>query len=43
MASINGNDSISPTVPHITNEIKELAQAGAQGAQVALVEIGGTV
>jgi CTP synthase (UTP-ammonia lyase) len=22
-------------VPHITNEIKELAQAGAQGAQVA--------
>ena len=30
-------------VPHITNEIKELAQAGAQGAQVALVEIGGTV
>jgi CTP synthase len=28
-------------VPHITNEIKELAQAGAQGAQVALVEIGG--
>jgi CTP synthase len=30
-------------VPHITNEIKELTQAGAQGAQVALVEIGGTV
>jgi CTP synthase len=24
-------------------EIKELTQAGAQGAQVALVEIGGTV
>ncbi len=30
-------------VPHITNEIKELTQIGAQGAQVALVEIGGTV
>ncbi|MDG2395144.1 CTP synthase [Candidatus Thioglobus sp.] len=29
-------------IPHITNEIKELAQAGAQGADVALVEIGGT-
>ncbi|WXT99400.1 MAG: CTP synthase [Catillopecten margaritatus gill symbiont] len=29
-------------VPHITNEIKELAQAGAKGADVALVEIGGT-
>ena len=30
-------------VPHITNEIKELTRIGAQGAQVALVEIGGTV
>jgi len=30
-------------VPHITNEIKELTQIGAQGVQVALVEIGGTV
>ncbi|CAB9540421.1 CTP synthase (EC 6.3.4.2) [uncultured Gammaproteobacteria bacterium] len=29
-------------VPHITNEIKELTQAGAAGADVALVEIGGT-
>ncbi|BAS67500.1 CTP synthase [Bathymodiolus septemdierum thioautotrophic gill symbiont] len=29
-------------VPHITNEIKELTQAGAEGADVALVEIGGT-
>ncbi|AYQ56434.1 CTP synthase [Bathymodiolus thermophilus thioautotrophic gill symbiont] len=29
-------------VPHITNEIKELTQAGAVGADVALVEIGGT-
>ncbi len=29
-------------VPHITNEIKELTQAGARGADVALVEIGGT-
>ncbi|CAC9459347.1 CTP synthase (EC 6.3.4.2) [uncultured Gammaproteobacteria bacterium] len=29
-------------IPHITNEIKELTQAGAQGADVALVEIGGT-
>ena len=29
-------------VPHITNEIKELTQKGAQGADVALVEIGGT-
>lgn len=29
-------------VPHITNEIKDLAQAGAEGADVALVEIGGT-
>lgn len=30
-------------VPHITNEIKALTQAGAKGADVALVEIGGTV
>lgn len=30
-------------VPHITNEIKELTRIGAQGVQVALVEIGGTV
>jgi CTP synthase len=30
-------------IPHITNEIKALAQAGAKGADVALVEIGGTV
>lgn len=29
-------------IPHITNEIKALAQAGAKGADVALVEIGGT-
>ena len=29
-------------IPHITNEIKTLAQAGAQGADVSLVEIGGT-
>ncbi|SFV87003.1 CTP synthase [hydrothermal vent metagenome] len=29
-------------VPHITNEIKELTQVGAEGADVALVEIGGT-
>lgn len=29
-------------IPHITNEIKRLAQAGAEGADVALVEIGGT-
>ncbi|SMN11739.1 CTP synthase [uncultured Candidatus Thioglobus sp.] len=29
-------------VPHITNEIKELTQAGAEGSDVALVEIGGT-
>jgi CTP synthase len=29
-------------IPHITNEIKALTQAGAQGADVALVEIGGT-
>lgn len=30
-------------VPHITNEIKELMQVGAKGADIALVEIGGTV
>jgi CTP synthase len=29
-------------VPHITNEIKDLTYAGADGADVALVEIGGT-
>ncbi|QKQ24183.1 CTP synthase [Candidatus Ruthia endofausta] len=29
-------------IPHITNEIKRLTRAGAQGADVALVEIGGT-
>ena len=29
-------------IPHITNEIKRLTQAGAEGADVALVEIGGT-
>ncbi len=29
-------------IPHITNEIKTLMMAGAQGADVALVEIGGT-
>jgi len=29
-------------IPHITNEIKALAEAGAKGADVALVEIGGT-
>lgn len=29
-------------IPHITNEIKRLTQAGADGADVALVEIGGT-
>lgn len=29
-------------VPHITNEIKDLTQAGAQGSDIALVEIGGT-
>ncbi|WP_428086985.1 CTP synthase [Candidatus Thioglobus sp.] len=29
-------------IPHITNEIKALAQAGAKGADIALVEIGGT-
>lgn len=30
-------------VPHITDEIKALTQEGAKGADVALVEIGGTV
>jgi CTP synthase len=30
-------------IPHITDEIKRLAKAGAEGADVALVEIGGTV
>ncbi len=29
-------------IPHITNEIKELMMAGVEGADVALVEIGGT-
>ena len=29
-------------IPHITNEIKELMIAGAEGADIALVEIGGT-
>ena len=29
-------------IPHITNEIKTLMTAGAEGADVALVEIGGT-
>ncbi len=29
-------------IPHITNEIKRLTEAGAQGADVAMVEIGGT-
>ena len=29
-------------IPHITNEIKDLTKAGAEGADVALVEIGGT-
>ncbi len=29
-------------IPHITDEIKRLAIAGAEGADVALVEIGGT-
>ncbi len=29
-------------IPHITNEIKRLAIAGAEGSDVALVEIGGT-
>ena len=30
-------------IPHITDEIKRLAKAGAEGADVALIEIGGTV
>ena len=30
-------------IPHITDEIKECIRTGAQGAQIALVEIGGTV
>ncbi len=30
-------------IPHITDEIKRLTKAGAQDADVALVEIGGTV
>lgn len=30
-------------IPHITDEIKRLTIAGAEGADVALVEIGGTV
>ena len=30
-------------VPHITNEIKKLTKEGAQGYDVAIVEIGGTV
>ncbi len=29
-------------IPHITNEIKDLMRAGAEGADIALVEIGGT-
>ena len=29
-------------IPHITNEIKDLTKAGAEGADIALVEIGGT-
>jgi len=29
-------------IPHITDEIKRLAKAGAEGVDVALVEIGGT-
>ncbi|HIF88267.1 MAG TPA: CTP synthase [Candidatus Thioglobus sp.] len=29
-------------IPHITDEIKRLAKAGAEGADIALVEIGGT-
>jgi CTP synthase len=40
---ININIGIQLKHGDFTNEIKELAQAGAQGAQVALVEIGGTV
>jgi CTP synthase len=30
-------------IPHITDEIKHLVEQGAEGADVALVEIGGTV
>jgi len=30
-------------IPHITDEIKSLVEKGAEGADVALVEIGGTV
>lgn len=30
-------------IPHITNEMKDAIEAGAKGADVALVEIGGTV
>lgn len=30
-------------IPHITDEIKQRIRAGAEGAEVALVEIGGTV
>lgn len=30
-------------IPHITNEIKDLIQQGAEGSDLALVEIGGTV
>jgi CTP synthase len=30
-------------IPHITDEIKRLIQEGAEGADVAMVEIGGTV
>lgn len=30
-------------IPHITNEMKEAIEAGAEGSDVALVEIGGTV
>jgi len=30
-------------IPHITDEIKDLIEQGAEGADVALVEIGGTV
>lgn len=30
-------------IPHITNEIKRRVHAGAEGADVAIVEIGGTV
>lgn len=30
-------------IPHITNEIKEKIKAGARGADIALVEVGGTI